>query len=246
MSISAVILCVRSRHGVRFARHILMTLVVANCLHAAMVMADPIQVGPLVNLTVSENTIVGHGQGSSTGSELDFYGFDSSQFSQLYFGVNPSEPSQFYLPMVSLNGVHTTLTFQEVDGTTAMWGGSTVADLSGGGPTTIPLRFLMTVTGLGNSPWVDAATVGLPPVMGAAVADPAGLDFNVQFYFQADYGTGFGPLTPAPFGSRGGSVGSAWGHTFFIVRPTPEPSTVVLAITGIAGLAMIARARRRV
>ena len=204
--------------------------------------AAPTQV-PLGQVPGSETFVPGGQQGGAMGSEIDYSGFDSSQFTAMYFGVNPGEPSQFYQPNVNLDGVHTTLDFASTQGTTAIWQGSTVADLSGGGPMTIPLRFLMEVTGLGANPWVDPTSVSLPAAMGAAVADPAGLDFQVHFYFQADYGGGFGPLVPAPFGSQGGTVGSGIGFTFYIVRPTPEPSTFIL--TALGGLALLADRRGR-
>jgi len=207
---------------------------------AATGTAAPVQV-PL-SAVPGTQTVIRSNQNSATGTEIDYSGFDTSQFTQMYFGVNPDQPSQFYQPTVNLDGVETTLTFEGVQGTTAIWQGSTVANLSGSGSITIPLQFLMVVTGLGNNPWIDPASVSLPSVMGAVVADPAGLDFEVQHYFQADYGSGFGPLTPVPWGSQGGTVGSAVGFTFYVVRPTPEPSTCVLIAIGALGI-MIARCR---
>ena len=76
---------------------------------------------------------------------------------------------------MNLDGTQTTLTFEGVQGTTATWQGSTVANLTGGGPITIPLQFLVVVTGLGNNPWIDPTSVSLPSVMALVVADPAGL-----------------------------------------------------------------------
>ncbi len=237
--------CALRNGGVRLSgRHWFSLFACAILTGAVSARAAPV-LTPLGDVPGSET--VGDGrQGSATGQEIDYYGFDSSQFTQLYYGINPNPPSDIYLPNVNLDGVDTTLVFQEVDGTTAMWTGSTVADLSGDGPMTIPLRFLMTITGLGDNPWVDPASVSLPLAMGAAVADPEGLDFKLNFFFQADYGDGFGPLVPAPFGSQGGTVGSSVGYTFFVVRPTPEPATLVMAMMGGFGLVLAVRPRHQV
>ena len=195
-------------------------------------LAAPVHVS--IEQVPGQINFLGGNQGSATGSAASYSGFDASQFTAMYFGVNPDPSTQFTQPTVNFNGGLTTLSFASVQGTTAVWQGSAIADLAGNGPQLIPLKFLLTIASLGSDPWIDPTSVGLPSLMGAVIADPSGLDFTAELHFQADYGSGFGPLTPAPFGSQGGRVGSSVGFAFFVVRPTPEPSSLALAVAGFA------------
>jgi hypothetical protein len=167
---------------------------------------------------------------SEEGGLREFSDFDPSQFDELYFGTRVLEPLK-----AGFDGELVALEFLSVDGTLATWAASTIWNLPD--PLVVPLRCQVDVTGLGESPWVDAVSVGLPATLGAAIANPTGADFTLWLRFEADYGDGFVPLDEYPPQDVGVRQGVIFGFAAYVVRPIPEPST--LALLAIGGLAML-------
>ena len=185
-------------------------------------------------------TFVAGGQpsaGDAGGRDFNYSNFDSSQFSDLWWGPNSS-----FLPSAGLNGTANQFTSFSISGTTATWTGTTAWTAGGVFTDTIPWELRIQVTGLGANPWVTSASVpGLDPGagtgIGAVVNNASGLDFSANLQFLANTGGGFqamNDITPQFTGRTRTSVGTAF---YYEPAAVPIPSTLFIFGLGFAGFA---------
>lgn len=183
--------------------------------------------------------------GSPGGRNINFWGFSLSPAAiDTYWG-----PASAYSASASLDGSPDLLTFSGIAGAAATWAGTTSwtnPDTSIVYPS-VPIELVITVTGLGASPWVLATSPpGLDPGVGAgigAVVDTLdGTSFTANLFYRAKH-----PVTSAwtainSFEQAGGGLttNSFTGDFYTLV---PEPGTAMLLASGLAGLGAALRKR---
>jgi hypothetical protein len=156
--------------------------------------------------------------GDSGGRNMVFTGFSPGTWSRLYWG-----PSSAALPRAALDGSLDLLSFTGISATTATWQGNTSWTNPGPGapgPHTVPVRMVITISGLGATPWVTSGSVpmldpGPGTGIGAVVVNfPTAVNFTVNVQFLADIptdGSGYILLNTVP----GGSILSSFTGAFY-------------------------------
>ena len=175
-----------------------------------------------------------------------YSGFDTSAFSQLYWGASSAA-----LPGAGLDGSLHGLTFSGVAGTTATWVGTTGwTDTRNGGNTfyaNVPIALQVTVTGLGATPWLPAGAVpGLAASVGAVIDDSAGLSFTRTLAWTAT-AAGYAantPLSQIQVGPTPNLTVTSFTGGFYATAPVPEPAGYALALAGFGVLGFSARRRQ--
>jgi hypothetical protein len=123
------------------------------------------------------------------GATNNYSGFNTSFFSSLYWGADSGAT-----PTAGLDNIAHPLTLSSIVGDVATFTGTTSwLDHNNGLTVTVPMELLITVTGLGATPWVSFAAVnGSDPFgVGAVVDDSAGNPFTVNLSFLANVGSGY-------------------------------------------------------
>jgi hypothetical protein len=159
--------------------------------------------------------------GDSGGTNANYSNFSPGTWGRLYWG-----PSSASLPQGALDGTLDPLTFTGISGTTATWQGNTSWTNPGPGtvgPHTVPVRMVITITGLGSNPWVLSTSVptldpGIGTGIGAVVANhPTAVNFTANVQFLADIptdGSGYIPLNTIRQGT-GGNTRSSFTGAFY-------------------------------
>lgn len=182
--------------------------------------------------------------GDAGGSSFVFTGFDNSAFTALYWGTY-DDNSTGNSVTAGLDGTAAALAFSSSSGTTATWTGLTTYTNPHTLVTTsnVPIEMIVSISGLGASPWVPAVPLGLPAGMGAVVDDSTGADFTANVQFLANVGGGFVALNSIDNG--GGLTNSSISGGFF--SPVPEPASFVLCGSLLATVLVggLTKARRR-
>jgi hypothetical protein len=156
--------------------------------------------------------------GDSGGTNANFSAFSPGTWSRLYWG-----PSSAALPSAGLDGALHTLSFTGFSGTTATWEGTSSWTNPGpgaAGPHNVPIRMVITISGLGSDPW--ELSTGVPMLdpgpgtgIGAVVANfPTAVDFTANVQFLADIptdGSGFIALNTVRQGTGGNTMSSFTG-----------------------------------
>jgi hypothetical protein len=160
----------------------------------------------------------------------DYTGIDQSQFSQLWWGLNPVT--------ATINGNTTTLTTVTIDGQTATWTGFTSVPGTG----QIDLELIATITSLGST-WTNPA-LGLGISGPVAVASITGSEFTVDLTWKAKdaFFPTFTTFETVTHGFNQASA-SVTGN-FFYVAAVPEASTWAMMILGFAGIGFTAYRKR--
>lgn len=181
--------------------------------------------------------ISGASPSDAGGSSYVFTAFDPMAFTSLYWGTF-DDNSVF----AGLDGTAHPLAFSSASGTTATWSGTTsYTNPQNNSTSTVPVEMIITVSGLGATPWTAAAPLGLPAGMGAVVDNSAGADFTANVQFLADVGSGFVALNSISVG--GGLANASVSGGFF--ASVPEPSSVALCLAGVSALALSKVIRRK-
>jgi len=164
-------------------------------------------------------TMSGAGAGSPGGQNFHFSNFDPNAFSALYWGPGASDAIALTLDGGPPDDV---LTFSASSGAAAEWTGTCF--YSGGG-TDIPVRFTLTITGLGADPFVDAGSIGAPPGIGVLADNSSGLDFSANFIFEGLHQGTWTPVNDLPQPGGGYTATSFSGGFFYEAPVSVSPST---------------------
>ena len=156
--------------------------------------------------------------GDSGGTNANFSSFSPGTWGRLYWG-----PSSAALPQAALDGSLDNLAFVGISGTEATWQGDTSWTNPGpgaAGPHTVPIQMIITISGLGSTPWVLSTSVptldpGIGTGIGAVVPNfPTAVDFTANVQFLADIptdGSGYIPLNTVRQGTGGNTMSSFTG-----------------------------------
>ncbi len=209
------------------------------------VSSHAVTVGP-VYPAPGGNVWNGSGNGTSGTATWDYSNFNTSGLDALYFGLNQVD----YGPAgAGLDGSLTAFTFSGISGQTATWEATTTwynsVNLN---PTAANTRLLMTVTGLGATPWTtDLTSVGLDDtgtfgVLGAVVDNSAGLDFTLLWSIEADTGSGWQSIQSVlQHNTHDGDSVSSIATGFYSVATVPVPAAVWLFGSAIGLLGWMRR-----
>lgn len=181
--------------------------------------------------------------GSAGGLDWSFAAWNSAEFVDLFVGAGYHG--------AGLDGTAYDLSFAGIAGDAISYAGTTPWVSPGGsvaaGPYVVDVVLTVTVSGGYNS-WLPAASVpgltALDPDIDAVVDITGGLDFNLNFYAEANLpGIGWVPLNDVQQPLPGGaltqtSVGTNWYGT------VPEPTTAMLIGIGLLGMAGAGRRER--
>jgi hypothetical protein len=138
--------------------------------------------------------------GLSGGTTVNYTAINpNTTWSKVYWGISTAA-----LPGAGLDNTLHTLSFVSFSGQVATWQGTTswTNPDTGTTHTGVPVRMVITVTGLGASPWVTPSTLasldpGPGTGMGAAVNDTPRTNFQANVQFLADIPTdGAGNFIP--------------------------------------------------
>ena len=215
-------------------------LLVVSATSASAALIGPVYPAPGNNTFSSAGSQI-----SAAGATRSYGGFDTSAFSELYWGASSSS-----LPTAGLDGVDHVLSFLSASGTTATWTGTTSWFNHNTNQTlpSVALRLVIDIGGLGANPWATAASLGLSPSIGALVNVSSGSSFTANLKFMADTGSGFQALNTidATNLTRAGFAG-AFYYADPLVDPAavPEPQTIALFGLGLLAIAVRRRTLRR-
>lgn len=138
------------------------------------------------------SNVTGTSAGNAGGATINYTSLTpTTSWSQLFWG-----PSSSALPKAGLDGSLHALAFNGINGTSASWLGTT----SWTNPTTgithtgVQIGVIVTITGLGASPWTLSNTIpqldpGVGTGIGAVVSDAAGTPFSANVQVLADIPT---------------------------------------------------------
>lgn len=184
------------------------------------------------------STAVASGAGAALtgGRTVNYSGLNTAAFSNLYWGFSTS-----YLPAAGLDAALHDLTLSSINGTIATWAGtSNWYNKDNGQTSTVDLRFIVNIGGLGNTPWLLASQVAdLAASTGAVVNVSSGSNFSANMQFLADTRGGAGYQALNSIRVQSGATRSSYSTTFYATAPAsqvPEPGTLALAGLGLAAL----------
>lgn len=185
------------------------------------------------------NSFSGNGVSGANGTAIwNYSGFDTNGFDSLYFGLNQTDHGALG---AGLDGVANPFSLHAISGNTAEWRANTSWFVSTGGPhVPATTRLVMTVTGLGATPWItDLASIGLDTGfgnLGAVVDNSSGLDFTLAWKVEANTGSGWQAINSVPqHASHNGYTRTSFATGFYYTEAAvPEPTT--LAVWSLLGL----------
>jgi hypothetical protein len=189
-------------------------------------------VGPADYLTLGFTLGQGGSPAASGTRTWDYSGINQSQFSQLWYGLNPVT--------ATMDGVNTSLTSVTLSGDskTATYTGTTFISSAG----TVNLELIATITSAGSTWMTDPAGISGP----AVVANVTGSEFDVSLTWLASdsHFPTFTTFTTVAFNSGVGEASANVTGNFFYVAAVPEPSTWAMIILGFAGIGFTAYRRK--
>jgi hypothetical protein len=183
------------------------------------------------------------------GKNYIFSGFNSSAYSDLYWGLSSST-----LTTAGLDGSVNDFTFGQVLGSTAIWK-TTSSWYDPANNTNYSVKINLDITLSGGAFWVDAASLGLDPSLGV-VANLSSLPsgpflniFNVSFVGQGPPGSGLGSNTA--LNSFEGATDSSFTGGFYYDPPASSSvpdsgDTLLLLLPAILGLGLCRMRRSNV
>lgn len=193
-------------------------------------------------------TPLGASAGDPGGKTFSYSGFDTSQFTDLYWGPDDSVPPQTAVGE-TLDGTLHAMTFDTISGTTAYWNTtSPYTDPTTLGTSTQTIWLSIDITGLGPTPWITSTSVGLPAAIGAVVDDSTGANYSALLQFAV--GPTLGGSTPLnsvqqPTSSNltASSFSGAFYYTPEAIANAAEPGTVALLGASLLGVGLVTRRR---
>jgi hypothetical protein len=149
-----------------------------------------------------------------------YSGFDSSAFTDLYWGAWDATTTS-----ATLDGTLHNLAFSGVSGNTATWTGTTSwydhnVYPDGQNYPSIPIKLDITITGTGS--WVAAAGLGLTGRSDYVWDTTKGQDYTANLQFLADAGSGMKPLDQFPVQDYLNMQANFWGG-FYSIPPAFLP-----------------------
>lgn len=190
-------------------------------------------VGPADYSTLGFTLAQGGSPATSGTRTWTYSGINQSQYSQLWFGLNPVQATMDGTTQIPLTSVAITN-----NGLTATYSGST--SVSGAG--TVSLELVATILSAGSTWMSDPAGISGP----LTVADVTGSNFEVSLTWLASDSLFPTPttFTTVAFNSGANQASASVGGSFFYVAAVPEPSTWAMIILGFAGIGFTAYRRK--
>jgi hypothetical protein len=184
--------------------------------------------------------------GDAGGKNFIFSGFNSSAYSDLYWGL--SSPTS---AAAGFDGSVSNFTFDQVLGSTAIWK-ATSNWFDPANSTNYNVTVNMDITLNGGAFWVTAGSLGLDPNLGVLAnlsfvpSGPFFNTFNIKFVGQGPPGSGLGSNTA--LNSFEGQTNSSFNSGFYYDPPASSSvpdsgSTLLLLIPAILGLCGMRRAK---
>jgi hypothetical protein len=221
----------------------MMQVIVAVVSLLGAAFADAAVIGP-VYPAPGGNQFSGSGSAGDPGGRTNSYSnFDTSAFSELYWGAWSGSP-----PAAALDGSLDSMTFTGAAGTVATWNGTTswVNPMTNVLVMNVPTQLTITIAGLGPNPWVSFAAVNGsdPSGVGAVVDNSLGANFSATLAFFANVGSGWQPLNiidqrPNP----SGQTRSSFSGGFYSAAPVPLPAAAWLLLSGLMGVIFAGKRR---